>query len=618
MGDQKNSPHGLLGCAARRTLLITLASISSLGLGAWAWMQRNRSLLPSPDSDAGQDLLNHYQELTHHLWLIALLLAVGFLSWRVQNSRQREARTRNHTSARPVEACLRFIRNNPITTVLFIAYTVAMISGTTYLYKDLVGWYPDLTKGYFLDNFAARGSFIDETMRRTDYRFFPLAHQDLHILSWFTIHIKTWMLVSAAELIGIVLLSIQFLNSLDAGKAAKQSTILLLTTLFLIHPSTGTAFFHVIYCERLLCLVFMFYITAYCSYRTTNQASFFYLTLLWALVGIYIKDIAIVLFITPAASLWFADWIQKRKTTSCAHPLEHWIASLSLVFAASYIVLALIPSSFAGSGAYNDNAPQALVLDVRCYLFAAIVLIRALGIAKGRLTFSILDSINLTAVAYATALGVTYAFDANSYLALPFQLIATINLGWAWMQLIEINPRIPKQQSLKITAAASASALIIGADHRMTSPNFTETINTQKAHQASTQATYEKLDRVSRKLRESGSNINLIISQDSSLSAKRHLNRIPYRSLIEYEPERRQYIIKDGANKGSIHSPQDGDIVANIDKDIKSLTPILETLDTELIYRHNPTERSGVIFRVTGIKPPRTIDPSVGDEMPIP
>ena len=165
-----------------------------------------------------------------------------------------EACTRNHTSARPVEACLRFILNNPITRVLFIAYAVAMISGTTYLYKDLVGWYPDLTKGYFLDNFAARGSFVDETMRRTDYRFFPLAHQELHILSWFTIHIKTWMLVSAAELIGIVLLSIQFLNHLDAGQTARQSTILLLTILFLIHPSTGTAFFHVIYCERLLCL----------------------------------------------------------------------------------------------------------------------------------------------------------------------------------------------------------------------------------------------------------------------------------------------------------------------------------------------------------------------------
>ena len=285
---------------------------------------------------------------------------------------------------------------------------------------------------------------------------------------------------------------------------------------------------------------------------------------------------------------------------------------------ASYIVLALIPSSFAGGGAYNDNAPQALVLDVRCYLFAAIALIRAWSIAKGRITVSILDAINLTAIAYATALAVTYAFDANSYLALPFQLIATINLGWAWMQLVETNPRIPKQQSLKITAAASASALIIGADHSMMSPNFTETINTQKATQASTQATYEKLDRVSRKLRESGGNINLIISQDSSLSAKRHLNRIPYRSLIEYEPERKQYIIKDGANKGSIHTPQEGDIVANIDKSIDSLSPILETLTTELIYRHNPSDRSGVIFRVTGIKPSRTIDLLVGDKMPIP
>ena len=171
MDDQDNNPHGLLGRAARRTLLITLASISSLGLGCWAWMQRNRRLLPLPDSDAGHDLLSKYQELTHHLWLIALLLAVGFLSCRVQSNRQREARTRNHTSTSPVEACLRLIRNNPITTVLIIAYTVAMISGTTYLYKDLVGWYPDLTKGYFLDNFAVRESFIDETMRRTDYRF---------------------------------------------------------------------------------------------------------------------------------------------------------------------------------------------------------------------------------------------------------------------------------------------------------------------------------------------------------------------------------------------------------------------------------------------------------------
>ena len=80
-------------------------------------------------------------------------------------------------------------------------------------------------------------------MRRTDYRFFPLAHQDIHILSWFSIHIKTWMLFSAAELIGIILLSVKFLNNLEKQPWARASTVLLITLLMLIHPSTGTAFF---------------------------------------------------------------------------------------------------------------------------------------------------------------------------------------------------------------------------------------------------------------------------------------------------------------------------------------------------------------------------------------
>ena len=361
--------HDRLGKAALKTLLITLASFNALGLGLWSWMQQNRSFLPPPDAPSGKHLLNQYQELSHQIWLIILLIAIGYLSRKFYCSRQREARKCIHTDAHPIEAGLRFIRNNPITTALFIAYTVAMIVGTTYLYKDMVGWYPDLIKGYFLDNFATRESFLDETMRRTDYRFFPLAHQDLHILSWFTIHLKTWMLFSAIELIGIVLLSTKFLNNLGPKKTAKQSSILLLTALFLIHPSTGTAFFHVIYCERLLCLLFTLYITTYLSYRQTRRKSYFYLTLLWALLGIYIKDIAIVLFVTPAACLWLGDWLKQRSADQSDHQLEQWLCSLSLVFATSYLVLAFIPSSFAGEAAYNANAPQAVFLDLRCYLF---------------------------------------------------------------------------------------------------------------------------------------------------------------------------------------------------------------------------------------------------------
>lgn len=591
-------------------------ALSAAGIGLWVWVRQRPQALPPPDSKSGQDLLLGYQEITHNIWLIALALVIICLAQRIYVNRKRETLRSEHQSKQPIESLLRFIKKNPISSALFIAYGVAMMSGITYLHKDMLGWYPELVKGHFLDNFSIRQSFVSETMRRTDYRFFPLAHQDLHILSWFTIHIKTWILVSVAELISIVLLSIKFLNDLTSSKLAKQSTILLLTLLFLIHPSTGTAFFHVIYCERLLCLVFMLYITTYAFYRKTSHASYFYLTFLWALLGIYIKDIAVILFITPAASLWIADSITNQSKDKPNHRLEHWLCSLSLVFIASYIFLALIPSSFAGGSAYNNNAPGGLVLDIRCYLFGAVALTRAGAILRRRLTFTILDSINITAFAYATALALTYAFDANSYLALPVQLIATINIGWAWMQLVEPKQRRHHQQSVKIMAAAASASLIIGADHTLMDKTFAKTIAEQKFDQASTQATYEKLDRICKKVRESGANVHLIISQDSWLSSKRHLNRIHYRSLIEYEPVSKAFIVKDGANKGMRYTPAPGDLIANVDKNINVLNPILNGLETELIYRHNPSERSGMILRITGIKQMDHDQSSLNDRVP--
>ena len=158
--------------------------------------------------------------------------------------------------------------------------------------------------------------------------------------------------------------------------------MLLITSLLLIHPSTGTAFFQVIYCERLLCLVFMLYINAYLLHLKTRSNSTFYATLLWALIGIYIKDIAILLFIIPPASIWAANTINIRhKARHFSHylpsfnrgqPLEHWLCSLSIVFITSYIILALIPSSYASEGPYNANAAFNIVLDLRFYLFALI------------------------------------------------------------------------------------------------------------------------------------------------------------------------------------------------------------------------------------------------------
>ena len=612
MSDQPNAVEVLGGDTALRRLLIALFTISTFGMGCWVWVQHNRAFLPLPDTKLGRALLRQYQGLTHDIWLILLLLTVGYLINRIYVIRQREASDGHQTSPQPAKSCLQFIRKNPVTTVLLIAYIVVMMAGTTYLYKDMVSWYPDLLKGYFLDNFSARSSFISETMRRTDYRFFPLAHQDLHILSWFSIHIKTWMLFSAAELIGIVLLSTKFLNNLEERSWAKTSTLLLTTTLLLIHPSTGTAFLHVIYCERLLCLVFMLYLTSYLHYLKTCSQSSFYQTFLWALIGIYIKDIAVLLFIIPPASIWAADVISLRhqsahhkptpSTFSRSHRLEHWLCSLSLLFITSYIVLALIPSSYASEGAYNDDAAYKIVFDLRFYLFTLISATRAIAITKKKAKLCLLDAINLSGFAYIFALSATYEFDASSYLALPFQLIATINIAWAWTQLVEKRKHKSITERTKLFSAALASAIVIGADHATAQNTFTSNTIEQKFEQSYIQLTYEKLDAISRKLRESGDEVNIIISQKSRLSAELHLNRIPYRSLIEYIPSSQKFIVKDGANKNSIYTPKVGDLIANLDKKITLIEPILINLETELIYQHNPSERTGVIRRITAVQ----------------
>ena len=486
MSDQSNAVEGLGSDTALKRLLIALCSISTLGMGCWVWLQHNRPLLPLPDSKAGRALLRQYQGLTHDIWLILLLLAVGYLINRIYVSKKREAHKSDQTSPRPVESCLQFLHNNPVTTVLLIAYTVAMISGTTYLYKDMLGWYPDLVKGYFLDHFSVRESFIEATMRRTDYRFFPLAHQDLHILSWFSIHIKTWMLFSAAELIGIILLSVKFLNNLGKQPWARASTVLLITSLLLIHPSTGTAFFQVIYCERLLCLAFMLYINAYLLHLKTRSNSTFYTTLLWALIGIYIKDIAILLFIIRPASIWTTNTINMRdKAKHFSHflpsfsrdqPLEYWLCSLSLVFITSYIILALIPSSYASEGAYNANAAFNIVLDLRFYLFALISTVRAISIAKKKTHFNLLDAINLSGFAYAFALAATYELNTSSYLALPFQLIATINIAWAWIAIVEKGSNQNIRERKKIIGAALASAIVIEVNHGTAKNTFINNI----------------------------------------------------------------------------------------------------------------------------------------------
>ena len=192
--------------------------------------------------------------------------------------------------------------------------------------------------------------------------------------------------------------------------------------------------------------------------------------------------------------------------------------------------------------------------------------------------------------------------DTSSYLALPFQLIATINIAWAWVEIVEKGRNQNIRGKKNIIGAALASTIIIGVDHGTANNTFTNNILEQKFEQSYVQLTYEKLDEVSRTIRESGDNVNIIINTNSRLSAHRHLNRIPYTSLIEYMPNSGQFIVKDGAHKRSSYTPKVGDLIANLDKTISLIEPILKNLETDLIYQHNPSERTGVIRRITAIR----------------
>ena len=169
------------------------------------------------------------------------------------------------------------------------------------------------------------------------------------------------------------------------------------------------------------------------------------------------------------------------------------------MFISSYIILAFIPSSYVGEGAYNDNANYYISLDFRFYLFALIAAARAITVAQNKIEFGLLDAINLSAFTYAInlsaftyaiTLSVVYKFDSAGYLALPFQLIATINIACAWIQLIEKRKWDGMDNKKKMLGAIIASTAVITTDHLTSKKTFASNLIDQKFEQAYIQSTY--------------------------------------------------------------------------------------------------------------------------------
>ena len=76
---------------------------------------------------------------------------------------------------------------HPGTTIVLITYAVIMMQKSSCFYKEILTWYGDIYTDHLLGNFGLRQIFITETIRRNDFRIFPLSsklsrHQLVHSL----------------------------------------------------------------------------------------------------------------------------------------------------------------------------------------------------------------------------------------------------------------------------------------------------------------------------------------------------------------------------------------------------------------------------------------------------
>ena len=578
-------------------------ALSGIGLIAWGALKANPDFLPAPTTKIGRQILRQYQGTVADIFLGLIIATIAYLLFKIISSQKKEARSTLTSYPKRKGSFFDFAKQHPLTLAIMAAYLTAMIAGTTHLYRDLIGWYPNLIENDLLGNFSIRSSFISETFRRADFRFFPLAHQDLHALSWFTVHVKAWMIYTGAQLFAITILATRLAERLAGPFSKKESGMLLTTTLLILfHPATGNTFFHVIYCERTLTLLALIYFHCLLEHRTTKTDSSFYKSLLTAILGIFTKDIAAIIFLTPPA-LQLASNLYHKKSDENRNfwkegKLEIALLSLAPVFVTCFVYMALIPSSYASKGAYGDPTGFSFSTDARFLILLSMLAIKLGCNRQSPLRPDLLDQINLSAVLYAGALGLLAKYDSSDYLTFPVQAIIVINIGWI-LSKVASHPTATKPGGIKkISAGALTAFTVITAEQFLTSPSFYAVVAQMKQTQLSTQSTYSALFPEARSIREKGEEVNIIIHRSSRLSYHRHLHKVPYNRLIEYHPKTMQYIIKDGHGKGGLHTPSKGDLVVNIDKGVEILSPILEGREFDTLYRHNKSENTGLITRL--------------------
>lgn len=603
---------------------ILTSSMSLIGLAIWQWIKNNRVSLPSPQTKIGKDLASEYLGTAYDIFLILLIGGIIFLVCRIIDAKQTETqieerKARKYLGTRFVS----FIKKNSLVSVILATYTIILVQEATWFHGELVGWIKDAFNDNFLNNFSIRYDFVYETLRRTDYRLFPLSHQDLHVFSWFTPYVKVMMLFSAIQLYTIIIAAKRFTSNLNKKK--DTPSLLLISAIFILFSaSIGNAFFQLDYPGRMLTFLLSVYSLTYLNYLHKKDKSSMYLTFIIALLGVYWKDTGFIIYIVPPfcvmAFNYLGVWHTTTKEESAINPikdwrkfynfyeLEIWLFWLFSVFCLSYIFLSLIPSTYLSSQAYgSEHAASAFRPNIRFWILAVCFGFRAIMITLRKFQANLLDALSISALLYVFALYILTGFSGYSYQYAPIEFTTSLNLLmiWIWSADFLKRNKIANEQILG-GIGVTGILLLIGYEHLDTRTSFYGHASRVHELHNSWEETYKEIDELTRKLKQDGNEVNIVYSSKSWLSWRRHLDRLRYDRLVEWNPGYNKFIVRDGMGKKSDYLPQNGDIYINIDRNDKQILPTTPGYDYKKIYQfdHNHTTRhvNGQIYKIRLIK----------------
>ena len=592
--------------AQRWSIWLSGASVFTLIVGAVLaiWIQSGQSGIGSLEKEARDSLLRQYNDIAHAGLIIILILLAGILIRAINNAPEEEVSTTNQSGW--LARIIHFIRRHPAVTIVLSAYTVVMVSESSWFYKEILTWYDDIYTDQLLNNFSLRHSFIRETMGRNDFRFYPLSHQDLHILSWFTPYIKVWSLVSALELITTIILGCKIVQFANKDKAS-PSLFLAGSLLFLFTSAAAFNYFQFIYSERILTFLLALYIYHYSIYQHSGQQRNGLLALLFALFIPFFKDTAILLAVVPAAStillgslgrmqnyprwgsLNLSAWLK-------AYALEISLCSLTLFFMACFVMLSALPSLVAGVERYDAHLGfSVFALDIRLMFFIGFIATRLWLIQRNRTEATTLDVLNVAALTYAFALYALVGLEGSNYMTLPIQFVAVLDILLIWEALAapKLNQRLNQRQAQAI--ALGATLLVLTVEDRQ-AKTFRERASFISWKQRSWRKTYNRAEKIAQEAREQGEDVNLIYSK-GWFKHSDQMKQLPYDRLVFYDIESKQYKIKDGINKGMAYTPTKGDFLIDIDTGYKLTKFGIDLSKYEVLYQENKDFEYARIFR---------------------